>query len=86
MDNSKERRQTVTNKGTVCPSRQVQAKESMMTILAVCMIGTSKILETMAASLDAQVRRRWEVSQSRSRAGRRNSSVEMLLRPKLAPF
>ena len=34
---------------------QVQAKESMLTILAVCMFGTSTILESMAASLDTQV-------------------------------
>lgn len=34
---------------------QVQAKESMLTILAVCMFGTSSILESMAATLDTQV-------------------------------
>lgn len=38
------------------PSRlQVHAKESMLTILAVCMIGTNAILEGMDSTISAQV-------------------------------
>ncbi|CAM9415165.1 unnamed protein product, partial [Hapterophycus canaliculatus] len=33
---------------------EVQAKESMLTILAVCMMGTNSILETMDSTISAQ--------------------------------
>lgn len=41
----------------VCVYEQVQAKESMMAILAVCMFGTSATLEGMNAALHSQVKK-----------------------------
>ncbi|CBJ31685.1 expressed unknown protein [Ectocarpus siliculosus] len=43
-------------------TNEVQAKETMMTILTVCMLGTSSILEGMDATLDAQAEADFGVS------------------------
>ncbi|CAN0205616.1 unnamed protein product, partial [Ectocarpus sp. 6 AP-2014] len=52
-------------------TNEVQAKETMMTILTVCMLGTSSILEGMDATLDAQRANIAEIAEAlRDREGR----------------